>query len=312
MTNKKFKNVLVVLGGTSGERTISLESGRACLKALKKKGYKVSTFDPKIKNFNLIDKKNIDVIFNALHGRDGEDGIAQSYFEYLKIPYTHSGVISSFNAMNKLISKEIFIKNKIKTPKFFSIKKKEYKSSTIKKNLNNKKMNFPTVLKPINEGSSLGVTICKNKVQLFKTFQSLFKKYNELILEEYIGGQEVQVAVINGKSVGAIELVPKRLFYDYKAKYTKKAKTKHVMPARLSKRKYDEVLKIAKKTHNILNCRGVTRSDFKFYKNTFYLLEINTQPGMTSLSLVPEIANFKGLTFENLVEKILLDASTNR
>ncbi len=124
MTNKKFKNVLVVLGGTSGERTISLESGRACLKALKKKGYKVSTFDPKIKNFNLIDKKNIDVIFNALHGRDGEDGIAQSYFEYLKIPYTHSGVISSFNAMNKLISKEIFIKNKIKTPKFFSIKKK--------------------------------------------------------------------------------------------------------------------------------------------------------------------------------------------
>ncbi len=132
------------------------------------------------------------------------------------------------------------------------------------------------------------------------------------MLEEYIGGQEVQVAVINGKSVGAIELVPKRLFYDYKAKYTKKAKTKHVMPARLSKRKYDEVLKIAKKTHNILNCRGVTRSDFKFYKNTFYLLEINTQPGMTSLSLVPEIANFKGLTFENLVEKILLDASTNR
>ena len=312
MTNKKFKNVLVVLGGTSGERTISLESGRACLKALKKKGYKVSTFDPKIKNFNLIDKKNIDVIFNALHGRDGEDGIAQSYFEYLKIPYTHSGVISSFNAMNKLISKEIFIKNKIKTPKFFSIKKKEYKSSTIKKNLNNKKINFPTVLKPINEGSSLGVTICKNKVQLFKTFQSLFKKYNELMLEEYIGGQEVQVAVINGKSVGAIELVPKRLFYDYKAKYTKKAKTKHVMPARLSKRKYDEVLKIAKKTHNILNCRGVTRSDFKFYKNTFYLLELNTQPGMTSLSLVPEIANFKGLTFENLVEKILLDASTNR
>ena len=312
VTNKKFKNVLVVLGGTSGERTISLESGRACLKALKKKGYKVSTFDPKIKNFNLIDKKNIDVIFNALHGRDGEDGIAQSYFEYLKIPYTHSGVISSFNAMNKLISKEIFIKNKIKTPKFFSIKKKEYKSSTIKKNLNNKKINFPTVLKPINEGSSLGVTICKNKVQLFKTFQSLFKKYNELMLEEYIGGQEVQVAVINGKSVGAIELVPKRLFYDYKAKYTKKAKTKHVMPARLSKRKYDEVLKIAKKTHNILNCRGVTRSDFKFYKNTFYLLEINTQPGMTSLSLVPEIANFKGLTFENLVEKILLDAITNR
>ena len=114
MSKKKFKNVLVVLGGTSGERAVSLESGRACIQALKEKGYKVSTFDPKIKNFNLINKKNVDVIFNALHGRDGEDGVAQSYFEYLKIPYTHSGVISSFNAMNKINSKKIFIKNKIK------------------------------------------------------------------------------------------------------------------------------------------------------------------------------------------------------
>ena len=124
MNKKKFKSVLVVLGGTSGERAVSLESGKACIKALKKKGYKVSTFDPKIKNFNLIDKNKTDVIFNALHGRDGEDGVAQSYFEYLKIPYTHSGVISSFNAMNKIISKEIFKNNKIMTPKFISIKKK--------------------------------------------------------------------------------------------------------------------------------------------------------------------------------------------
>ena len=312
MKNKKFKNVLVVLGGTSGERTISLESGKACIKALKKKGYKVSSFDPKIKNFNLIDKIKIDVIFNALHGRDGEDGIAQSYFEYLKIPYTHSGVISSFNAMNKLISKEMFIKNNIKTPKFVPIKKTEYKTKTIQKIINSKKINFPVVLKPINEGSSLGVEICKNKEKLIKSFHYLFKKYNELIIEEYIGGQEVQVAVINSDPIGAIELIPKRLFYDYKAKYTKKAKTKHVMPARLSKKKYNEVLNIAKKTHNVLKCRGVTRSDFKFFNNIFYLLEINTQPGMTGLSLVPEIAKFRGLTFENLVEKILLDASVNK
>tara|TARA_A100001011_G_scaffold353859_1_gene395706 strand:+ start:140 stop:1078 length:939 start_codon:yes stop_codon:yes gene_type:complete len=310
--NKKFNNVLVVLGGTSGERTISLESGRACIKALKKKGYKVSSFDPKNKNFNLINKKKIDVIFNALHGRDGEDGIAQSYFEYLKIPYTHSGVISSFNAMNKIISKEIFIKNNIKTPKFISIKKTEYKFKKIQQIIINKKINFPIVLKPVNEGSSLGVEICKNKEKLLRSFRYLFKKYDELILEEYIGGQEVQVAVINSNPLGAIELVPKRLFYDFKAKYTKKAKTKHVMPARLSKKKYKEVLEIAKKTHNILKCRGVTRSDFKFFNNIFYLLEINTQPGMTSLSLVPEIANFKGLTFDNLIEKILLDASVNK
>ena len=312
MNKKKFKNVLVVLGGSSGERKVSLESGKACVKALKKKGYSVSTFDPKNKNFNLINKKNTDVIFNALHGREGEDGVAQSYFEYLRIPYTHSGVISSFNAMNKIISKEIFLRNKIKTPKFFSIKKDDYKKKIIEKIIKSKKINFPIVSKPVNEGSSLGVEICKNKNKLFKSIHLLFKKYDELILEEYIGGQEVQVAIINGNPLGAIELIPKRLFYDYKAKYTKKAKTEHVMPARLLKKKYNEVLKIAKKTHKVLNCRGITRSDFKFYNGNFYLLELNTQPGMTSLSLVPEIASYKGLTFENLVEKILLDASNDR
>ena len=312
MNKKKFKNVLVVQGGTSGERKISLETGKACIKALKNKGYKVLIFDPKIKNFNLIKKNKIDVIFNALHGKDGEDGVAQSYFEYLKIPYTHSGVIPSFNAMDKIISKKIFIKNKIRTPKFFSIKKLDYKPTKILKLINIKKISFPIVIKPTNEGSSIGVEICKDKKKLNRSTHCLFKKYDELIFEEYIGGQEVQVAVINGNSLGAIELIPKRLFYDYKAKYTKKAKTKHVMPAKLKKKKYNEVLKIAQKTHKVLNCRGVTRSDFKFFKGNFYLLELNTQPGMTSLSLVPEIASFAGVSFENLVEKILLDASINK
>jgi D-alanine-D-alanine ligase len=309
--NKKKIKVLVVMGGTSGERAVSLDSGKACAKALTKKGYNVSIFDPKFKNFNLIDKKKIDIVFNALHGREGEDGIAQSYFEYLRIPYTHSGVVSSYNAMNKIISKKIFIKNNIKTPKFILIKKINFNKKLVQKTIN-KKIKFPIVLKPVNEGSSLGVKICLNKKKLFNFIDILFKKYEELILEEYIGGQEIQVAVINGKPIGAIELIPKRFFYDYKAKYTKKAKTKHVMPARLSKVKYNEVLKVAKKTHNVLNCRGVTRSDFKFYNNNFYLLEINTQPGMTSLSLVPEIASYKGITFANLVEKILLDASINK
>ena len=312
MNKKKFKNVLVVLGGNSGERAISLDSGRACIKALKKKNYKVSTFDPKFKNFNLISKKNIDVIFNALHGKYGEDGIAQSYFEYLKLPYTHSGVISSYNAMNKIISKEIFVKNKIKTPKFFTIHKKEFNIQKLKKNIINKKIKSSIVIKPVNEGSSLGVEVCKNKNQLLSATKKLFKKYDQLIFEEYIGGQEIQVAVINGKPLGAIELVPKRLFYDYKAKYTKGAKTKHIMPARLNKKKYKEALQIAKKTHQVLGCKGVTRSDFKFFDNKFNLLEINTQPGMTNLSLVPEIASYKGLSFENLVEKILSDASINR
>ncbi len=312
MNKKKFKNVLVVLGGSSGERAVSLDSGRACIKALKKKKYNVSTFDPKFKNFNLIDKKKVDVIFNALHGKNGEDGIAQSYFEYLKLPYTHSGVISSFNAMNKIISKEIFAKNKIKTPKFFTIEQKEFSIKKLKKNINKKKIKLPVVVKPISEGSSLGVEVCKSKNELLQATKKLFKKYDQLIFEEYVGGQEIQVAVINSEPLGAIELVPRRLFYDYKAKYTKGAKTKHIMPARLNKKKYKEVLKIARRAHQALGCQGVTRSDFKFFDNKFNLLEINTQPGMTNLSLVPEIASYKGLSFENLVEKILLDASINR
>ena len=312
MAKKKFKRVLVVLGGNSGEREVSLDSGNACVKALKKLKYIVSTFDPKFKNFNLIDKQKIDVIFNALHGKDGEDGVAQSYFEYLRIPYTHSGVISSYNSMNKIISKKIFIKNKILTPKYFIIKKELLKNSILKYKLKKNKILFPIILKPINEGSSLGVKIVNNFGNLKKSAKFLFKKYDQLIIEKYIGGQEIQVAVIKNTALGAIELIPKRKFYDYRAKYTKSAKTQHLMPANLKKEKYSKVLKLAEKAHRILECKGVTRSDFKFYNDKFYLLEINTQPGMTNLSLVPEIANYCGVNFSKLVEKILLDASVNR
>ena len=312
MNKKNFKRVLVVLGGTSGERAISLQSGNACIKALKRKKFLVSKFDPKFKNLNLIDKRKTDVIFNALHGKDGEDGVAQSYFEYLRIPYTHSGVTSSYNAMDKIISKEIFLKNKILTPKYFSIYKNSTKKNNLKRFLEKKKITFPVVVKPVNEGSSLGVKISKNIQNLNKSVKALFKKYDQLIFEEYIPGQEVQVAVINNTALGAIELIPKRSFYDYRAKYTKSAQTKHLMPAGLEKKNYSKVLRIAEKAHFALECRGVTRTDFKFYKNKFYLLELNTQPGMTSLSLVPEIASFRGIDFPNLVEKILLDASLNR
>ena len=308
----KNKKVLVVLGGSSSERKVSLDSGRACIKALKKKGYQVSTFDPQKKSLNLINRNKIDVIFNSLHGKDGEDGVAQSYFEYLRIPYTHSGVVSSYNAMNKIISKEIFKKNNIKSPKYFMIKRAEFSKKKLTKFIKIKKIKFPIVIKPINEGSSIGVKICKDLSNLNKNTNLLFKDYSELIFEKYIGGQEIQVAVINGVPLGAIELEPRRQFYDYKAKYSKKAKTKHIMPANLKISKYKDALRIAKKAHNALECQGVTRSDFKFYKNKFYILEINTQPGMTNLSLVPEIANYHGISFENLVEKILLNASLNR
>ena len=308
----KNKRVLVVLGGTSGEREVSLDTGKACIRALKKKGYYVTTYDPKKKPLNLINKSKSDVIFNALHGKDGEDGVAQSYFEYLRIPYTHSGVISSYNAMNKISSKEIFKKNKIKSPKYFALHKTDSLKRELQINIKRQKIKFPIVVKPTNEGSSLGVKICKNIHDLFKSTKKLFKSYEKLIFEPFIGGQEIQVAILNDVPLGAIELEPKRKFYDYKAKYSKKANTKHIMPANLNKFKYKEVLQIAKRAHKALSCKGVTRSDFKFYNNNFYLLETNTQPGMTSLSLVPEIARYKGISFENLIEKILLNASLNR
>ena len=308
----KNKKDLVVLGGTSGERKVSLDTGEACIKAIKKLGYKVSTFDPKKKSLSLINKKKIDLIFNALHGKDGEDGVVQSYFEYLRIPYTHSGVISSYNAMNKVISKEIFKKNKIKSPEYFVLEREGYNKIKLNKLIKRKRIKFPIVVKPINEGSSIGVRICKNIQDLNKSTKFLFKEYIELIFEPYIGGQEIQVAVINGEPLGAIELEPKRQFYDYKAKYSKAAKTKHIMPANLKKSKYLEAMQIATKAHNALRCKGITRSDFKFFENKFYLLEINTQPGMTSLSLVPEIAKFRGIPFERLVIKILLNAGLNR
>ncbi len=312
MKKKKYKRVVVVLGGDSGERAVSLNSGKACIRALRKKKYIVSELDPKYKNLNLINKLSIDVIFNALHGKDGEDGVAQSYFEYMGIPYTHSGVISSYNCMNKVISKKIFTKHKILTPKYYLINKDNLRNKLLRKFLIKKKIKLPVVLKPVDEGSSLGVKIVNKFKDLSKSAQLLLRKYNEILLEEYIGGQEIQAAVLNNKSLGAIELIPKRSFYDYKAKYYSSAKTKHIMPARITKKNYKKVLNIANKAHKVLNCKGVTRADFKFFKNKFYLLEINTQPGMTNLSLVPEIASYCGISFPNLIEKILLDASINR
>ena len=307
------KKILVVLGGTSRERSVSIASGKACIKAIKKLGYKIQVFDPAKKMLNEIDTSKVDVVFNSLHGKDGEDGIAQSYFEYLRVPYTHSGVLSSMNAMNKSISKNIFKKNKIKTPRFFVMGKLEYKKNiNFKKIITKNKLDFPIVIKPINEGSSIGVKICSSLKKINKEAKLLFKTYDNLIFEKFIGGQEIQVAVMKNKALGAIELKPLRSFYDYEAKYLKSAKTTHIMPANISEKKYKEVLKLAEKTHKALNCKGVTRSDFKFYKNKFYLLEINTQPGMTNLSLVPEIARHKGISFEKLVKMIILDASINR
>ena len=306
-----MRNLIVVLaGGLSGERQISFLTAKACSKALMKKGYDVIELDAQGHFVDKLKKLKPKIVFNALHGKYGEDGFIQSTLESLKIPYTHSGVFSSSLAMDKELSRLVFKKNKITVPKYSLLQKDDEKN--LMKKLKNKKINFPVVVKPINEGSSLGVHICKNKMQFIKNFQKLIKQYEKILVEEYIPGKEIQVAIMGNKALGAIELVPKREFYDYKAKYSIHAKTKHVMPAKIEPKKYKEVLNLAKKAHKVLGCRGITRSDFRFFNNKFYLLELNTQPGMTKLSLVPEIANYFGIKFEDLVSWIVKDASCNR
>ena len=295
-------------GGISKERSISLDTGAQVAKELKKNGYQVKISEP---DYNL--SKNIknfrpNVIFNALHGQFGEDGYIQSILESFKIPYTHSGVIASSIAMDKEISKKIFIKNKIKTPKFFTYSYDMISSDLIKKI--KKKLKFPVVVKPLNEGSSVNVFICSKK-NILKILSSI-KTYKKVMIEEFIGGREIQVAVMGNKKLGAIELKPKRKFYDYQAKYNISAKTEHLIPVKLSTKKMKKLLNIALKAHKKIGCKGVTRSDFKFYNGKFYLLEINTQPGMSKLSLVPEIAAYKGISFLKLIQWMLRDASTKK
>ena len=304
-----MKKILILGGGISKEREISLETTKQVNNVLKKK-YKTLVSEP---NDNLIKKIKLfkpDVIFNALHGRFGEDGFIQTILEGQRIKYTHSGALSSFLAMDKILSKEIFLKNNILTPKFikFSFKDKLNLKILIKKI--NKKLNFPVVIKPMNEGSSVDVYICSKKN--FLANLKKLKKYREILIEKYIPGREIQAAILGKRKLGLIELKPKRKFYDYKAKYSSNAKTEHIIPVELKKNQINKVLSIAMKAHKLLGCKGVTRSDFKFFKNKFYLLEINTQPGMTKLSLVPEIAAYKGINFLNLLEWILKDASINR
>ena len=301
------KKILILGGGYSKERSISLKSAKAVINTIKKT-HRVKFSDPCNNFLKTVESFKPDIIFNALHGRFGEDGYIQSILETLGIKYTHSGVKSSMLAMDKEISKKIFIKNKILTPKYIKIKNQvEYLNYNRVKSY----LGYPVVIKPINEGSSLDVFICNNKTSLSNKIKKM-RNYREVLIEKFIPGREIQVAIMGKKVLGPIELKPKRKFYDYKAKYNSNAKTKHIIPVDLTKKNYNKINKIALKAHKILNCRGITRSDFKFYNGKFYLLEINTQPGMTDLSLVPEIAAYKGINFNSLINWMIKDASKKR
>jgi D-alanine-D-alanine ligase len=303
------KKILILAGGISKERLISLDTGLQVAKELKKNGYKVKLSEPDGSLSKNINQFKPNVIFNALHGQFGEDGYIQTILEGFKIPYTHSGVIASSLAMDKAISKKIFIQNKINTPKYIKYSYEENNFDLIK-NIE-KKFKFPVVVKPINEGSSVNVFICTKK-NISRILSSM-RIYKEIMIEEFIGGREIQVAIMGNKKLGANRAQSQREnFMTTKLNTVQMQKLKHIIPVELPKNKLNEVMDLSLKAHKIIGCKGVTRSDFKFYKNKFYLLEINTQPGMTRLSLVPEIAKYKGISFIKLIEWILKDATTKK
>ncbi len=306
-----MKKILILAGGYSKEKEISIKTAKSVFSELnKEKKYNIKVVNPDGQFIEVLRKFKPHTVLNLLHGRYGEDGYIQAILESEKINYTHSGVLSSSLAIDKELSKKIFIKNNILTPKYLKF---SYRNNINKFNLINNlqsKIGFPLVVKPINEGSSVNVFIC-SKNNIFSNLKKL-QEYGEIIIEKYIPGREIQVAILSEKILGAIELKPKRKFYDFQAKYNPKAKTQHIIPVNITDKQMKKVTSIALKAHKLLKCRGVSRSDFRFYKNRFYLLETNTQPGMTSLSLVPEIARYNNITFKNLIKKIMKDASINK
>ena len=301
------KNVLIVKGGFSDEAEISRKSACSVEKALKLKGHKTMLIEPSqdFISFLLRNKNNIDVIFNSLHGSWGEDGKIQGIFEYLKIPYTHSGVTSSALGMNKVFSKSIFIQNNIASPK----------GKIISKNilLNDEHIKRPFIIKPVDEGSSFGVHLVKKDTNLNSLIiKDNLKKY---LLEEYIPGTDITVAIMNGKAIGFIEVTTKNEIYGYDDKYNS-TETKYLQPENLDKNIENLLLANAEKSFDLLDCKGIARVDFRFNKedknNKLYMLEINTQPGLTDTSLFPKIAINAGIDFPDLIEWIVKDAGVNR
>ncbi len=291
-------HIAVVKGGLSAERDVSLSSGAAVEAACAALGHKVSAIDANTALAEQLAAAKPDVVFNALHGRWGEDGCVQGLLEVMQIPYTHSGVMASALAMDKPMAKKVFAQEGLLCA--------DGKICTKDEMLQGEPMQRPYVVKPLNEGSSVGVTIVMEH-ENFIFSEANWSFGDEVLVEQYIPGREIQVAVLEGEALGAIEIKPRGRFYDYEAKYTD-GKADHLMPAPMEQARYDEVMALAVRAHNALGCRGLTRSDFRFDEDgdgKFYLLEVNTQPGMTPLSLAPEIAAHVGIGFNALVQRLI-------
>ena len=301
----KYKKVMLIYGGISSEREISIISSKGINDALIRNNYEVIKIDANENLESEIKKYNPDVIFNALHGTWGEDGEVQRIIELTNVPYTNSGIKASELAMDKHRSSEKFIDINMNYPNTILSSLKEIKEQN--------PMNYPYVLKPRNEGSSVGVGIIKNDDDK-KKYLDQNKERDEILIQKFIEGKEIQVAIYGDNKTGSIEIDPKNEFYDYESKYFDNGQTKHIIPPRITDQQIIFVEKLALKAHNALGCKGISRTDFILEKESeiFYILEVNTQPGMTPTSLVPEIAKSKGTDFDELINWILNDASTNR
>jgi D-alanine-D-alanine ligase len=291
--------IAILYGGESSEREISLKSGKCVYYALRKK-YDVKLFDPAKNNFvNSFLKFKPDFVFIALHGGIGENGSIQGFLETLKIPYSGSGVLTSALCLNKIICKEILIFNKIPTPPFVIIEKNRKIKLPFK---------FPVVVKPANLGSTIGVKIVKTEKELKKAVNEAFLLDNEVFIEKFIKGKEVTVGIIGNENIEilpVIEIRTKRDFYDYKAKYSP-GESFHIIPPDLPEKTIKKIEKLAEKTYRVLKCSGFARMEIMIdNKYNPYVLEVNTIPGLTKLSLLPDAAKHKGLSFEQLCEKII-------
>ncbi|MBI2026815.1 MAG: D-alanine--D-alanine ligase [Deltaproteobacteria bacterium] len=302
LTQLRKKRIGVLAGGISSEKEISLKTGKAVFEALKSKSYQVQFLEVQDNIIETLQKAKIDIIFNALHGTWGEDGVVQSACEMLKIPYTGSHVASSSLCMVKSWTKMVVQKEGILTPTFILWDSSKEKVDSFMKKLSLKP---PVIVKPDAQGSTVGISIIKKFSQL-KNALMVAQKFDSCVLVEgFISGKEITASVLNGKSLPLIEIKPKSGFYDYKSKYTK-GQTEYLCPAPLSKSITQKIQNTSLKAYDILRCRGAARSDFIVDKNNkAWFLEINTLPGMTETSLVPKAAKEFGLSFIKLVEEIL-------
>ncbi|MGB7256322.1 MAG: D-alanine--D-alanine ligase [Xanthobacteraceae bacterium] len=302
------KHVAVLMGGWSAERDVSLRSGKACADALGRRGYRVTPIDVGRDIAATLTAANPDVALNVLHGRPGEDGTLQGLLEILGIPYTHSGVLASAVAMQKDAAKVLFRAAGVPVAEDRVVSRLEAAKAHV--------MAPPYVIKPVAEGSSVGVFIVTEEHP--NPPQELFRDDwpfgDRVMVERYIPGKELTCAVLGDRALDVIEIVPATRFYDYEAKYAAGG-SRHLLPAPILPNVYQEVRRLSLAAHSALGCRGVSRADFRYDDRgtgKLICLEVNTQPGMTETSLVPELAAYAGITFDELVQWMVEDASTNR